>query len=220
MTSLTMNNNRTNRKTLSSQIDRLDATLDGLAENLNDAVAMTIKEVVGRVVREAVETAIKEVLSNPELLRAALAQHIPTASVAQPEPKRQSIKEGLKGCWSWLKEKTVQKTVQLTQGARRLCNWGLQKLQSLWVLPSGWLACLLLVCRRGGCQLVKLAQVGWRHRQVVGISLSVGALLGLGSYLSGPLIASLLSGFCGATLAAGSMIFGTLGKLLPGAEQT
>src|SRR5437660_558717 len=47
MTSLTMNNNRGSGKTLSSQIDRLDATLDGLADSLNEALAHAATPLLG-----------------------------------------------------------------------------------------------------------------------------------------------------------------------------
>src|SRR3954447_24035713 len=55
------------RKTLADQIDRLDRVLDGLAEDLNEAVAAEVQRAVGRAVREAVQAAFKEVLTNPEL---------------------------------------------------------------------------------------------------------------------------------------------------------
>ena len=42
------------RKTLASQIDRLDSILDGLAENLNEAVADSVKGAVTVAVQEAV----------------------------------------------------------------------------------------------------------------------------------------------------------------------
>ena len=54
----TTTNNATNsrrRPTLSDQIDRLDRTLDGLAEALNEAVADAVKSAVGAAVREAVQ---------------------------------------------------------------------------------------------------------------------------------------------------------------------
>src|SRR5438270_324400 len=55
------------RKTLADQIDRLDRVLGGLAEGLNEAVAMEVQRAVGRAVREAVQAAIKEVLTSPDL---------------------------------------------------------------------------------------------------------------------------------------------------------
>jgi hypothetical protein len=55
------------RKTLASQLDRLDSTLDGLSEGLNQAVAQAVREAVGLAVREAVQAVLSEVLTNPAL---------------------------------------------------------------------------------------------------------------------------------------------------------
>jgi hypothetical protein len=51
------------RKTLASQIDRLDAILDGLSEGLDQAV----REAVGLAVQEAVHAVLTELLNNPAL---------------------------------------------------------------------------------------------------------------------------------------------------------
>src|SRR4051812_30124658 len=66
MTTLQINGRK--RPTLSEQIQRLDTILDGLADNLNEAVAAAVKEAVGMAVKEAIQAVLNEVLSNPELL--------------------------------------------------------------------------------------------------------------------------------------------------------
>ncbi len=73
-------NARTARKSLADQIDRLDGILDGLAEALNESIADAVKGVIAQAVRSAVETAVKEVLSSPDLLRAALEKHARSAA--------------------------------------------------------------------------------------------------------------------------------------------
>ena len=55
------------RKTLASQLDRLDGVIDGLSEGLNDAVAQAVREAVGLAVQEAVQAVLTEVLTNPAL---------------------------------------------------------------------------------------------------------------------------------------------------------
>jgi hypothetical protein len=75
-------NTRTNangreRKTLASQIDRLDAMLDGLSDGLNDAVAQAVQTAVA----VAVQAVLTEVLTNP----AVLAKVRAAAEAAQPE---------------------------------------------------------------------------------------------------------------------------------------
>jgi hypothetical protein len=56
------------RKSLASQIDRLDALLDGLADGLTDAVAQAVKGAVALAVKEAVQAVLTEVLTNPAVL--------------------------------------------------------------------------------------------------------------------------------------------------------
>jgi hypothetical protein len=65
--SKTMEMNGPTRKTLASQLDRLDGILDGLSEGLNDAVASAVREAVGLAVHEAVQAVLAELLTNPAL---------------------------------------------------------------------------------------------------------------------------------------------------------
>src|SRR6516225_4399057 len=69
------------RKTLSSQLDRLDSILDGLSEGLDQAVAQAVREAVGLAVQEAVQAVLTELLTNPAL-REQLQR--PAASEAAP----------------------------------------------------------------------------------------------------------------------------------------
>jgi hypothetical protein len=67
------------RKTLASQLDRLDSILDGLSDALNGAVATAVegaveravKQAVGEAVRETLQAVLAEVVSNPDLVAAA-----------------------------------------------------------------------------------------------------------------------------------------------------
>src|SRR6516162_11513674 len=63
----TLELNGPTRKTLASQIDRLDSILDGLSEGLDQAVAQAVREAVGLAVREAVQAVLAELLTNPAL---------------------------------------------------------------------------------------------------------------------------------------------------------
>jgi hypothetical protein len=69
------------RKSLASQIDRLDALLDGLADGLNGAVAQAVQVAVALAVKEAVQAVLTEVLTNP----AVLAKLQAATRAAQPE---------------------------------------------------------------------------------------------------------------------------------------
>src|SRR5215831_19468988 len=86
------------RKTLASQLDRLDSILDGLSDALNGAVATAVegaveravKQAVGEAVRETLQAVIAEVVSNPDLLAAARTLLAPgTAADVPPDPPEQ-----------------------------------------------------------------------------------------------------------------------------------
>jgi hypothetical protein len=78
------------RKSLSEQIDRLDAILDGLSDGLTETVAAAVSEAAGRAVKEAVQAVLAEALSNPALRERALhadSQSAPrTDSPSVPRP--------------------------------------------------------------------------------------------------------------------------------------
>src|SRR5262245_18586449 len=97
MTTTTTTNGQV-RKTLASQLDRLDSILDGLSDALNEAVASAVegaveravKQAVGEAVRETLQAVIAEVVSSPDLLAAArtlLAPGNPTDVPTDP-PER------------------------------------------------------------------------------------------------------------------------------------
>ena len=69
------------RKTLASQLDRLDGILDGLSEGLNDAVASAVREAVGLAVHEAVQAVLAELLTNP-----LLHEQLQRPAASQPAP--------------------------------------------------------------------------------------------------------------------------------------
>ncbi len=78
----TTNTDGQSRKTLASQLDRLDSILDGLSEGLDQAVSSAVREAVGLAVQEAVQAVLTEVLTNPALreqLKAAVPEAAPPA---------------------------------------------------------------------------------------------------------------------------------------------
>ena len=81
----TLEMNGPTRKTLASQLDRLDSILDGLSEGLSDAVASAVREAVGLAVQEAVQAVLTELLTNP-LLREQLQGPAAAQPAAPDEP--------------------------------------------------------------------------------------------------------------------------------------
>ena len=99
------------RKTLSSQLDRLDGILDGL----DSALAGAVQEAVSMAVKEAVQAVLAEVLTNRELqeqLQQA-AQHAPRRDETHGKPSMasrlwQATTTGIR--------RTVQKVKELGHG--------------------------------------------------------------------------------------------------------
>src|SRR6476661_3311259 len=112
------------RKTLATQLDRLDSILDGLAEALNEAVADAVRQSVAAAVGEAVQAAIKEVLTHPELLRAAAAAAAPLPAPAVEAAKKPSalrrLLEGAGRACGQAKSKTFQAAWWLCRKGRAL----------------------------------------------------------------------------------------------------
>jgi hypothetical protein len=88
----TLEMNGPTRKTLASQIDRLDSILDGLSEGLDQAVAQAVREAVGLAVQEAVQAVLAELLTNP-----ALREQLQKAASPTPPPPAERTPEGGRG---------------------------------------------------------------------------------------------------------------------------
>src|SRR6476619_824674 len=107
------------RKTLATQLDRLDSILDGLAEALNEAVADAVRQSVAAAVGEAVQAAVKEVLTHPELLRAAAAQAAPAPAsevATKPSALLRLLQSARRAC--------ARATDKGSQAGRWLCRKG------------------------------------------------------------------------------------------------
>ena len=186
-TNTTTNGRR--RPTLSEQIDRLDRTLDGLAEALNEAVADAVKAAVGAAAREAVQATLNEVLSNPEVLAALRACAAPPPLPAPPPvPKKP-------GLWERL-GRVCQKACAWLAGLRENGRAGLRRvgawLAGLWRGAAGGCASLWGRCRSLG-----------QFKYELLAALGVGTAASLAAWFGGPYLAALCSGVGGfaATVA-------------------
>jgi hypothetical protein len=98
------------RKTLASQLDRLDAIIDTLGEGLSGAVSGAVEQAVESAVRHAVSLAVKEatqailgeILVNPDL-RAALAPPSPPVEDHDTMPPRGGLTQTASRTWGWMK---------------------------------------------------------------------------------------------------------------------
>jgi hypothetical protein len=197
----TSSNGRPPRQSLAAQLDRLDGIRDGLADGLNEALATAVKEAVA----VAVAAALQELLTNPELRRSLRAE--PAARPGKVYSAVGRLGRGLvgaaRGGWGYVatmtgrcRGKVAEVVTAVNQGQAALVGRVRHSLASLAhrVRVGGGLA-LVLACQFRGPLLGALA---------------IGALVGLGCYLAGPAVASVVSGVAGF---AGSLATATLGRL-------
>jgi hypothetical protein len=184
MTTTMTSNGRPARKTLASQIDRLDTMLEGLSDNLNEAVADAVRAAVVVAVREAFQAVLSEVLTNPEIL-AQLRDALPVAPETPPVAKPvagPTVKERLAKVWSWLGAK-VRAVVGACQGGLNRLGEGAthvkERVQK--AAQAVWLRLRLLRHFRG--QLL--------------LAVGVGVAAGVAAFLAAPWLAAVLSGLGG-----------------------
>ena len=179
----TTNVNGRVRKSLAEQIDRLDQILDGLADGLNEAVAMAVKEAIGLAVKEAVQAVLAEVLTNAAIREQLGGMAPPTVSPTAATPKpglRQSF--GQAGAWI----------------SRRLGAVG----QAVAALPRrGCQACSSVVLRvrqAGGTLGARVQLLRYVDVQLL-TALGLGSAAGAAAYLAGPWLAAGVSALGGLT---------------------
>lgn len=202
-----MHVNGRKRPTLSDQIVRLDHILDGLAENLNEAVADAVKEAVSGAVKEAIQAILKEVLTNQDLL-----------ATLNPEPAKAEAGAG---------SSTTEKRPGLWERLAGRVKVACQKVESMgkvMISKAGGLIKhgYVKVATMAGSGLKSISTTGasvysrvkkgvtgtWTFLQVAGllavqfrkpllIALAIGSGLGVVCYWSGPVVASTISGLAG-----------------------
>jgi hypothetical protein len=183
------------RKTLASQLDRLDTIIDNLADNLHEAVAMAtasvIKETLTVVVQEAVRGALVEILANVEMQKRLSSQIV---SVQPPVPLMVRLAAKARSCWSWLKSTmkgACSKVKQMVSSLAAVVGAKVQKARQQ------------VVQRAKTCWMwtVALTALAKRFRLQLGVAVGIGVLVGVVCYLGGREIASLgcgLAGFVGS----------------------
>jgi hypothetical protein len=219
MTTTMNNGSNAQRKTLATQLDRLDVILDGLGDALSGSVEMAVRDVVGQVVRESVEATLREVLANPDLLRATLAAqgHLPQpTAVPTPLPKRRTLKDLIQSAGRYVGEKVKQAAVQTATGLGQAFRWGFDKLRRGCAAVMEGCQSAVQACLHLPSGVMAVASALWTFRRTTSIALMVGLLAGVGSYFAGPVIASIASGISGAALAVSAMVLVPLWRLMTG----
>jgi hypothetical protein len=200
MTTLSTNG-RSERKSLASQLDRLDRILDGLADGLNEAVATAVKEAV--VV--AVEAAVRELLASADLQRRLHPEPADRPGLIRRTTSAlgRGLVNATRKCWGWVtmvasrgRQRAAEAVAALREGHEALVSRARRGLTTF--ARRVWLA---------GFVLRSLAR---RFRRPLLVALASGLLIGLGCYLAGPTVASTVSGLAGF---AGTLIANLLGRL-------
>lgn len=172
------------RKTLASQLDRLDSIIDALAAGLNETVADVVRQAVTVAIQQAIPAILQMVLEHPEILQ-RLAGVVPTAQVPVAE-STVAQPSALKRAWDGVR------------GALRSVRlWVRTKLSGI----RDWVSAQTPGLRERG-------RTVWKYRRPVLCSAGIGVLAGSLGYLSGPVLSALALGLCGATLGmAGFLLF-------------
>jgi hypothetical protein len=179
----TTNVNGRVRKSLAEQIDRLDQILDGLAEGLNEAVALAVKEAIGLAVKEAVQAVLAEVLTNPavrEQLGGVVSPSVPPAAV----PPKSRLRQWLGQARAWIGRQLGAVCQAVAALPRRACQ-----------------ACAALVLRvRQACGALWARVQLLRYIEVQLLTaLGLGSAAGVAAYLAGPWLAAGVSAVGGLT---------------------
>ena len=169
------------RKSLASQIDRLDSILDGLSDNLNEAVAsavqgaveLVVRQAVGQAVKEAVQAVLVEIMTNADLL-ATLRTVLPTAPGSPPD-----------------------NTTDPPESPKGFFRRAFDKVKAGLAVAST--ACTAVAGRVAGAKA--LAYSGWllckRFRGRLLVACGVGVVAGTLTYLAGPWLAVAASSAAG-----------------------
>jgi hypothetical protein len=200
------------RKSLADQIDRLDAILDGLSQNLDGAVATAVagavKEAIKAAVQEAAHTAVIEVLANKEVLRRP--DVMPTAASQPPVTAAVRLADTARRCWNWLSE-VAHDTWESVTTVAQIVKVRAVDVTNQFLGPGR--ATVQQVCgraateaRAGWMRLVVLVAFARQLGRRLPVALGVGVAVGVVAYLVGPLVVPVACGLAGFTI---SLLAGT-----------
>jgi hypothetical protein len=171
------------RRTLANEIDRLDEILNGLSDNLSEAVGDAVRAATTEELPQAAQQALRAALLDPVVLnglRNGLVTNPPTPTPSggrlvrlayRVENRLTAVKTGLSGCWAWVAQRWAD--------VGRLLQSGRDRVMQLCVM------------------LMLIWPLLWTFRWHVLIAGAVGVLLGLVTLLSNPLV-----GIVASTLGA------------------
>ena len=196
------------RKTLSYQIDRLDAILDGLAGALNEAVADAVKQAVSVAVHEAVQAVITELMTNPEVARrlqgesgnAAMAAA--AGAPAVPGSMGRVIKRSIAKTRA-----TLARMPRMVKAMVRGVSTGLgQTVRTTWTAS-------VASFRRTWSGFDGALRAAWSLRRPLTLSAAIGVSVAAACYLAGPVMMATLNGICGGATALVGMLVSRIRRM-------
>jgi hypothetical protein len=192
------------RKSLASQLDRLDLILDGFPKVITESV-------IGAV-EQAVSSAVIEVLTNP-----TLRQRLHPDTPRRPSMLKTAagaIVFGAKKVWGWMKT-----------GWKKVAAWSCNATETVATYTgpvgthiAGVTRKAKVVLKGAWSRTLKLLALAGRWRKTVLAALAAGITLGVGCYFSGPMLASFVSGVTGFVSTLAASAWRTVVGLLAGDE--
>jgi hypothetical protein len=197
------------RKSLASEIDRLQEILDRLSENLDAAVtaavASTVREAMTAAVQEAVHAAVLELLSSKDLRQRQGVKPTPGGQSAPSVTNR--LADTARRYWNWLAEVAQDTWDTATTAAQVVKVWALEAANQFLATGRAKLQQVrdrvTAGVRVSWMRLVVLATLARQLRRRMPVALGMGVAAGLVVYLAGPLVVPVacgLVGFFGALL--------------------
>jgi hypothetical protein len=186
-------NGQAQRKTLASQLDRLDKILDVLSDGINETVTDVVREAVTVAVKQTLETVVHELLNRPEILKALVPQQpTPVATAMPAEPTKGTSKmatfcgwvlTAITGAWAWMTGKAKVLPGKVVEIGATIKTKVVGVGSRLWLLGSK--------AKEHGAWLIDNA---WAQRGTVVIALGVGLGVGLIAYFAGPVLSATICG--------------------------
>src|SRR5262249_33108569 len=143
---MTTNQNHTQRKSLASQIDRLESILGEMTEGLNGLIAGAVQEAVVIAVRQVVT----EVLTNPDLHQQLHRNAVPGTHAQRIEPRGSLLRQ----CGTWLAGAAKSVCAKAVSALGKAWSWAAKLLGQGW---QGTRQMVSQVCHH----TASVCRIGW-----------------------------------------------------------
>ncbi len=217
MSAGTLSPNGRVRRSLATEIDRLNQILDGLADGLNDAVASAVQNAVAVAVQQAIQGALTEVLTSPAVIEQLREKILPPTAEETPAPSKDERPSRGNRVLGWIGGQLKAVAAGCAASARAIGRAGMALLhQARKVVTLGRQGIVrgLELASVFGLLAFRLAQ---RYQLPLLTAAVAGTAVGLVAFGAGRLLATLVCGL-GGLLAPVSARAGRWLRCLQGQE--